>query len=456
MELRNIILNMSKDKKQLVFVGISGGVDSAVTAGLLKERGYQVVGVFMKCWSPFNNKQICADIQTDKHRSNNKEVLRPFNYAQGKLCSGQSDLRRLNSNEVLRPFNYVQGKLCSGQSDSNPIGCGWERDEEDARQVASKLAIPFYSWDFTKEYREKVINYFLDGYKKGITPNPDIECNREIKFGMFLERALKMGADFVSTGHYIRLYRKLKVTMPAGRQESEKLKVDVYSLLKGVDGNKDQSYFLWTLTQKQLKHCLFPVGDYTKPEIRKIATKWDLPVKDKPDSQGICFMGKVNVEDFLKQYIKSKPGKIFTTDRELIGEHEGLETYTIGQRRGIKIGGGIPYFVIGKDFKKNELIVAKGRKNEALFEKELVASDLSWILGEEPKMPLKCQAKIRYRQPDQECRIIENPPSPRLRRTKEKNQIKVIFKELQRAITPGQSIVFYKGETMMGGGIIGS
>ncbi|MFA6436625.1 MAG: tRNA 2-thiouridine(34) synthase MnmA [Candidatus Paceibacterota bacterium] len=379
---------MSKDKKQLVFVGLSGGVDSAVTAGLLKEQGYQVVGVFMKCWDA----------------------------ASEGLCG---------------------------------IGCGWERDEEDARQVASKLAIPFYSWDFTKEYREKVINYFLDGYKKGITPNPDIECNREIKFGMFLKQALKMGADFVAAGHYIRLRRKLKV-------KSEKLKVNVYSLLKGVDGNKDQSYFLWTLTQKQLKHCLFPVGDYTKPEIRKIAAKWDLPVKDKPDSQGICFMGKVNVEDFLKQYIKSKPGKILTTDKEVIGKHDGLETYTIGQRRGIKIGGGIPYFVIGKDFKKNELIVAKGRKNEALFEEELIASDLSWISGEEPKFPLKCQAKIRYRQPDQECVIMINPPSLKLQRTKGKNQIKVTFKELQRAITPGQSIVFYKGEIMIGGGIIES
>jgi len=343
-------------------------------------------------------------------------------------------------------------RLCSGQSDSNPIGCGWERDEEDARQVASKLAIPFYSWDFTKEYREKVIDYFLDGYKKGITPNPDIECNREIKFGMFLEKVLVMGGDKIATGHYVRIRERDTGDKGDRRNKGE----NVYSLLKGVDGNKDQSYFLWTLTQKQLKHCLFPVGDYTKPEIRKIAAKWDLPVKDKPDSQGICFMGKVNVEDFLKQYIKSKLGKILTTDGEVIGEHDGLETYTIGQRRGIKIGGGIPYFVIGKDFKKNELIVAKGRKNEALFEKELIASDLSWISGEEPKLPLKCQAKIRYRQPDQECRIIENPPSPRLRRTKEKNQIKVIFKESQRAITPGQSIVFYKGEEMIGGGIIGS
>jgi tRNA-specific 2-thiouridylase len=281
MELRNIILNMSKDKKQLVFVGLSGGVDSAVTAGLLKEQGYQVVGVFMRCWSPETSM------------------------SQGAL------------------------RLCSGQSDSNPIGCGWERDEEDARQVASKLAIPFYSWDFTKEYKKKVINYFLDGYKKGITPNPDIECNREIKFGIFLEKVLAMGADFVSTGHYVRLCRKLKTKNEKGKNNEE------YILLKGVDGNKDQSYFLWTLTQKQLKHCLFPVGDYTKPEIRKIATKWDLPVKDKPDSQGICFMGKVNVEDFLKQYIKSKPGKILTTNGEVIGKHDGLETYTIGQRRGI-------------------------------------------------------------------------------------------------------------------------
>jgi len=354
---------MSNKKKQLVFVGLSGGVDSAVAAYLLK-KDYDVVGVFMKCWD----------------------------------------------------------------DEEHPIGCGWQKDEEDARQVASLLEIPFYSWDFTKEYKEKVIDYFISGYKAGITPNPDIECNREIKFKMFLNRALKMGASFVATGHYVRV---IEIN-------------GEYKLLKSIDGNKDQSYFLWTLEQKQLKHCLFPIGGYKKPEIRKIARRIDLPVKDKPDSQGICFMGKVNVEEFLKQNIKSKPGRVITSEGEIIGEHEGLETYTIGQRRGIKIGGGIPYFVIGKDFKKNELIVAKGRRNKALFGSELVARDLSWVSGKEPKLPLDCQTKIRYRQPDQECKVVQSG----------KDKLIVTFKEDQRAITPGQSIVFYDKDELIGGGII--
>ncbi|TRZ79480.1 tRNA 2-thiouridine(34) synthase MnmA [bacterium] len=384
---------MSNKKKQLVFVGLSGGVDSAVAAGLLKKDGYNVVGVFMKCWAPETTT-----------RNNIEE----------------------------------------GTEQQNLIGCGWEKDEEDARQVAAKLKIPFYSWDFTKEYRKKVVDYLIDGYKNGITPNPDIECNREIKFGMFLKRALKMGANFVATGHYVRIKAcKSRVT-------DHRL---VYKLLKGIDGNKDQSYFLWTLTQEQLKYCLFPVGEYIKPQIRKLAKKWDLPVKDKPDSQGICFIGKVNIEDFLKQYIKSKPGKIRTTDGKIIGEHQGLETYTTGQRRGIRIGGGIPYFVVKKDFDKNELIIGKGRKNEALFKKKLIAIDLNWISGKTPKLPLKCQAKIRYRQPDQKC-IIENNENDITTKGSEEEKIKVVFKEKQRAITAGQSVVFYNNDKILGGGVI--
>jgi len=365
---------MSNKKKQLVFVGLSGGVDSAVATYLLK-KDYNVVGVFMKCWAPK------VPFQDDKE---------------------------------------------------HPIGCGWEKDEEDARQVASSLEIPFYSWDFTKEYKEKVIDYFIEGYKAGVTPNPDIECNREIKFKMFLKKALKMGADFVATGHYARVAC------------NSKLSTFKFQLLKGIDENKDQSYFLWTLGQEQLKYCLFPIGEYLKPEIRKIAKKIDLPVKDKPDSQGVCFMGKINVEEFLKQNIKSKPGQVVTIEGEKIGEHEGLETYTIGQRRGIKIGGGIPYFVIAKDFKKDELIVAKGRKNNALFGNKLRADYLSWVSGKEPKMPIECQAKIRYRQPDQLCKVSKDG----------EDALSVVFKEDQRAITPGQSIVFYDGNELVGGGII--
>jgi len=299
------------------------------------------------------------------------------------------------------------------------------------------LAIPFYSWDFTKEYKEKVIDYFIAGYKAGITPNPDIECNREIKFKIFLKKALQMGADYVATGHYVRVNEKSQI----------------YHLLKGKDSNKDQSYFLWTLTQKQLKYCLFPIGEYIKPDIRKIAKEINLPVKDKPDSQGICFMGRVNVQDFLKKHLKVTPGKIRTTDGKIIGKHDGLELYTIGQRRGIKIGGGIPYFVIKKDFEKNELIVGKGRKNKALFSKELVATDINWISGEIPKLSLKYQAKIRYRQPDQECILKKKAQKKKIKNGK-REKIKVVFEEKQRAITLGQSIVFYQKDKMLGGGVI--
>jgi tRNA-specific 2-thiouridylase len=268
-----------------------------------------------------------------------------------------------------------------------------------------------------------------------------------------------MGVGFVATGHYVRLRAKfpsLVKNLPDIHREDSSIlnsKPQTYHLLKGIDGNKDQSYFLWTLTQNRLKHCLFPVGEYKKPQIRKLAKKWDLPVKDKPDSQGICFIGKVNIKDFLKRYIKSKPGKIKTTDGKIIGEHKGLEIYTIGQRRGIKIGGGIPYFVIKKDFKKNELIVGKGRKNKALFRKELIVANLSWISGKMPKLPLKCQAKIRYRQPDQEC-IVKNNAENEIAGKSEKEIIKVIFEEKQRAITAGQSVVFYSNDEMLGGGII--
>ncbi len=366
---------MSNREKQLVFVGLSGGVDSAVAAGLLKKQGYRVVGVFMKCWD-------------------NKD---------------------------------------------NFIGCGWEKDEEDARQVAAKLAIPFYSWDFVKDYRKKVVDYLIEGYRRGITPNPDVECNREVKFGLFLKQALKMGADFVATGHYARV----------AKQSQLKSKPQIYRLLKGKDPNKDQSYFLWTLSQSQLKYTLFPIGNYLKPEIRVLAKKWDLPVYDKPDSQGICFMGKVNVQEFLKKHLKTSSGKIKTTDGQVIGEHEGLELYTIGQRRGIKVGGGIPYFVVGKNFETNELIVAKGRRADALFQKELVVSSLNWVAGTRPDLPLECCAKIRYRQPDQKCLVKEY-------RTQEgeTTELKVVFKEKQRAITPGQSVVFYQEDELIGGGII--
>ena len=311
------------------------------------------------------------------------------------------------------------------------VPCLFKEDRLEAMRAAAHLGIPFETWDLTKEYRKAVVDYMIREYKAGHTPNPDVMCNKEIKFGVFLKRALERGADFVATGHYVRLRRKFQI--PNSK----------FQIFRAKDVNKDQSYFLWTLTQNQLRHCLFPVGDYTKPQVRKLAKKLGLPNAEKKDSQGICFIGEIDVREFLKKFIPSRPGIIRTTKGKVIGKHEGLAFYTIGQRQGLGIGGGIPYYVAAKDFKKNELIVAVGPYDEKLFSKELTATDINWISGKEPKFPLKCKARIRYRQPLQNCRV-----------KKTGKRIKVIFTKLQRAVTPGQSIVFYKGQEMLGGGVI--
>ncbi|MFA6524701.1 MAG: tRNA 2-thiouridine(34) synthase MnmA [Patescibacteria group bacterium] len=364
-------------KKLKVFVGMSGGVDSSVAAYLLKKRGYDVVGVFMKNW-------------TETMPSDEKALKNKF------------DL------------------------------CPWVTDQEDMRKVCVKLKIPFYTFDFEKEYKEKVIDYFYKSYKKGITPNPDIMCNKEIKFKLFLDKCLSLGADFIATGHYAQI---LEV-----RNSRSKT---TYQLLKGKDVNKDQSYFLCTLNQHQLSKTLFPIGAYTKTTVRSIAKKIGLPTHDKKDSQGICFIGEVDLKEFLKIRLKETPGKIRTTDGEIIGNHIGLPFYTIGQRKGINIGGGIPYYVVTKDTEANELIVAKGSHDQKLFCKTLIADHVHWI-DEEPKFPLKCTAKIRYRQTDQELTVtkISN------------NVLSAEFIEPQRAITPGQSIVFYKSTVLIGSAVI--
>lgn len=397
-----------KQKSQKILVMMSGGVDSSVAALLLKKQGYDVVGVFMRCF--------------------------------------------------------------------NLDGCA-EQDAEDARRVAEKLKIPFYVWDFEKEYKKKVVEYMVKGYKKGITPNPDVMCNQEIKFGIFLEKALKMGADYVATGHYVRLaFRHISTgtghrLAPAASRDldsqqqnsdfigdqafvasetfrtkhAENLANGYYSLFTAKDKNKDQSYFLWTLTQKQLKYCLFPIGDYLKSEVRKIAKKAGLPTADKKDSQGICFLGKISLNEFLKKYIPEKKGVVLNIAGERMGEHKGAHFYTIGQRRGLGIGGSEkPYYIVEKNVKKNIITVAEGDDSPELYKKEIQLTNLNFI---NPVIhnPISILARVRYRQP---------LASAKFYKLNVKNY-KIIFDKPQKFIASGQSAVFYnKKSEMIGGGII--
>ena len=352
-----------------VFVAMSGGVDSSVAALLLKNKGYDVVGVYMKGWSLID----CA-----------------------------------------------------------------AKDAEDARRVTGVLNIPFYVFDFEDEYKKSVVDYMVSGYASGITPNPDVMCNRKIKFGLFLKKALQLGADYVATGHYVRKANN--------------------KLLQAKDLNKDQSYFLWTLTQNQLKYCLFPIGDYVKSEVRALAKKYGLPTAEKPDSQGVCFIGEIDVAGFLKEKLGKNPGPIKTIDGKIIGTHDGAIFYTIGQRKGIGIKGSLPgeqgkiYYVAAKDVDANTLWVAEG-ESQKLFSKELIAKDISWISGKRPKLPLKCLARIRYRQPLQKATVMKHETHNMKHDSSFKLQVS--FDTPQRAITPGQSAVFYtKTGTMLGGGVI--
>lgn len=413
---------MKSQSKETVFVAMSGGVDSSVASALLKERGFDVRGVHIKMWS------------------------------------------------------------------DPEIPCTFKEDRLDAMRVAAHLGIPFETWDFTKEYRAAVVEYMIREYAVGRTPNPDVMCNREIKFGIFLKRALERGADFIATGHYTHVVpfgissarharspatRSLSIrrgvppsagTMPprllmVAQEEIPRPRVQ---LLKAQDLNKDQSYFLWTLTQEQLRHCLFPIGEYTKPQVREMARKFGLPTAEKKDSQGICFIGEIDLPRFLHRYIPVRRGLVCTTNDKVVGEHEGLAFYTIGQREGIGIGGGIPYYVAKKDFATNTLVVAEGPYEEKLFSRELDMADVNWITGVSPKLPLRCEARIRYRQPLQSCRIEAENHADKPQDNAEFSvavgvrsaSVRVRFAEAQRAITPGQSIVFYQGDEMIGGGCI--
>jgi len=355
-----------------VICAMSGGVDSSVAAVLLKRAGFDVVGVFMKFWSEPGENGLIG----------------------------------------------VSNRCCSPEAEAR------------ARKVAKILKIPFYVFDFSKEFKEKIVDYFLDGYKKGITPNPCVVCNKEIKFGFLLEKALSLGADFVATGHYVRI---------KGIRNKE-LGIREFKLLRAKDKNKDQSYFLWMLDQDQLKRILFPIGNYTREEVENLARKFKLPVLGIKKSVEVCFI-QTTVSDFLRKYLKEKPGKIVDTEGKILGEHKGLWFYTIGQRKGIGLSGGL-WWVMDKDLKKNFLIVTKNEKD--LLKKELICKNVNWISGKEPKLPLKVKAKIRYKTHFAKATIFPT-----------RNKIyKVIFEKPQRAITPGQSVVFYKGEEVLGGGII--
>jgi tRNA-specific 2-thiouridylase len=356
---------------------MSGGVDSSVSAALLKKDGWDVTGVFMKCWSE----------------------------------------------------DEVRTGVCNA-----------EEDERYARMAAAKIGVPFYSVDLVKEYKRKVVDYFTAEYAAGRTPNPDVMCNREIKFGVFYDWAInEFGADYIATGHYTRTSTS-RTPLSLRRRGAGG---EVVLLLKGKDPDKDQSYFLWAVDREKLKNVLFPVGGYKKIEVRKLARKFGLLNAERKDSQGICFIGKVNVGNFLHEYIEDRPGVIMNVKGEQVGDHRGLHFYTVGQRRGINIGGGPPYFVAQKNYAENTLVVAR-EYDEELFENNLTASGVNWI-SFKPKLPFECKAKIRYRQPDQDAIIIAEDKNGNLR---------VRFAEPQRAVTPGQSIVFYRGEELVAGGVI--
>jgi tRNA-specific 2-thiouridylase len=308
--------------------------------------------------------------------------------------------------------------------------CLWKQDREDAMRVASVIGIPFLTWDFSREYKKEVADYMIREYKFGRTPNPDIMCNKHIKFGLFLDKSLREGADYIATGHYVRILKEPK----------KPDMIENYRLKIAKDKNKDQSYFLWTLTQKQLKYCLFPIGDYLKSEVRKMAKKFNLPTAEKKDSQGVCFIGSLDMKNFLKFYIKPKKGKILDLQGNFVGYHDGIFYYTIGQRHGLNIGNGRgPYYVIKKDVKNNLIYV--GSKIE-LQNTVFTVKDVNWI--SKIILPKKLKIRIRHQAPLSEA-LISKISDQKLR---------VVFNKPQMAITSGQSAVFYEKDELVGGGII--
>ncbi len=367
--------------KKKVIVGLSGGVDSSVAAYLLLQQGYIVEGLFMRNWDSAIN------------------------------------------NDVL------------GNPDLSKDICPQEEDYSDALKVAKHLGIKLHRHDFIQEYWDNVFTYFIDEYKKGRTPNPDILCNKYIKFATFREVASNLGADYFAYGHYARTKELNGETL----------------LLRGIDNNKDQTYFLSGLTQSQLKNTLFPVGSLEKPRVREIALKNNIPTANKKDSTGICFIGERNFTNFLKNYIYTKPGLIIASDGNVIGKHEGLMYYTIGQRKGLGLGGlknyeNKPWFVIGKDLKKNILLVGQGINHPDLFSDKAIIEDVNWIPKNKFRGIFRCTAKFRYRQIDIKVKL----------NWLEENKLVVHMLKPVRAVTPGQQAVFYDGEVCLGGGVIES
>ena len=371
---------------QTVVVGLSGGVDSSVAAAILKWQGYNVIGLFMKNWEE------------------------------------QSADRR----------------------------CTAEEDFSDVKRVADVLDIPYYTVNFSKQYMDSVFKMFLAGLEKGVTPNPDVLCNREIKFGPFLQHAKKIGADYIATGHYCRVQRGCSDFAEQNR------------LLKGADDNKDQSYFLCGVSNAQLSKVLFPVGGLVKGQVREIATKLGLITADKKDSTGICFIGERKFREFMKEYLGNKPGEIRTLQGEVVGKHDGLMYYTLGQRKGLGIGGQRDvapskiagesgrfetltsrWFVVRKDLKNNVLYVNNGECGE-MFTKIVYAENFNWINGASKEKKFKCMAKVRYRQPDQKCEV----------EILDDGKVRITFEKPQRAVTPGQWVVLYIEDVCLGGGEI--
>ena len=361
---------MSDNSQKKVIVGMSGGVDSSVSAWLLQQQGYQVEGLFMKNWEEDDGEEYCTAAD----------------------------------------------------------------DLADAQAVCDKLGMKLHKINFAAEYWDNVFEHFLEEYKAGRTPNPDILCNKEIKFKAFLEFAAEdLGADFIATGHYVR-------------------RADVNGtsqLLRGLDGNKDQSYFLYTLSHEQIAQSLFPVGELEKPEVRRIAEELDLITAKKKDSTGICFIGERKFRDFLGRYLPAQPGEIETVDGEIVGEHQGLMYHTLGQRKGLGIGGrkesnDDPWYVVDKDVARNRLVVAQGAEHPRLMSVGLIAQQLDWVDRQTMTAPLRCTVKTRYRQTDIPCEIIPL----------DGERIEVRFDEPVAAVTPGQSAVFYLGDVCLGGGII--
>jgi len=350
---------------------------------------------------------------------------------------------------LLREGYEVVGAFMKNWSEHGGEVCAWRQEREDAQAVADQLGIPLLTFDFEEDYRREVYAYMLAEYEAGRTPNPDVLCNEKVKFGPFLQRALAEGADVVATGHYARVEKKpfLPSCPPA-------LLPVACRLMAGVDNNKDQSYFLHRLSQEQLQHVSFPVGELKKSEVRAIARDLQLPVAEKKDSVGICFIGEKNMPEFLAQSIAGRPGPIVSTEGHVVGRHCGIAPFTIGQRHGLGLSDGQPYFVIGKDMPRNTLVVARGEDPAELYSQELIAEKIHWI-GEEPELPLQCKARVRYRQPLQECEVKGLPAGQAGARSEGgKEDLLVTFDRPQRAVAPGQFVVFYDGEVCLGGGVI--